>query len=156
MSLSQVLRNALDQDDPNRCNFREGEKWLFLRNFTTSDANILTGVNAVSNAVLTPVLQPLTCNSDPHTCSHPTLSTSTDPSTLDHLRLRSSFSFHPQHSTYPFATQTLPILLEFPFSTTTKTDYDFCTLDRYTGFSPWLEKGQGGGKALTLSTTITR
>ena len=119
-----MLLNALDPSNPDQCNFNSGEKWLFLRNFTAADANILTGVNALSGAAVTPVLQPPTCDNDPHLCSQPTLSTpgagdvGGAGGTLDHLRFRATFSFHPEHSSYPFATQTLPVLLEFPFSTT--------------------------------------
>ncbi|GMI02061.1 hypothetical protein TrLO_g10450 [Triparma laevis f. longispina] len=148
-----VLRNALDPSNPSSCQFKDGEKWLFLNNVTISDTStLLTGVNLVGFPQITPVLQPPTCDNNPHLCTP----TSHDPTgTLDHIRLQSNFAFQPQLSDYPFATQTLPILLEFPFSTTSKTDYSFCSLDRYTGFSPYLSSQTQTSTSPSSSFTMT-
>ena len=132
-----VLESALDESDKSRCSFNDGERWFFLQNVTLADVSsqkLLTGVNMDPFPQITPVLQPNSCRlEDQGSCK-----ASDAKGTLDHIRVQSKFSFPPELSTFPFSTQTLPITLEFPSSTSSTSDYSFCDLSRYTGFSPTL------------------
>jgi len=132
---SDVLASALDPSDPKKCNYMDGEKWIYLTNTTFADIasqKLITGVNMDPNPRITPILQPDDCTSN--SCP----STASESGTLDHIRVQSQFSFPPELSTFPFSTQTLPLAFEFPFSTSSTSDYSVCDLSRYTGFSPTL------------------
>ena len=116
-----VLSAALDPNDPQKCNFMDGEKWIYLANTTFADVasqKLITGVNMDRFPRITPVLQPAECTSS-HTCP----SMASESGTLDHIRVQSQFSFPPELSTFPFSTQTLPLAFEFPFSTSSMNDY---------------------------------
>ena len=116
-----VLSAALDPNDAQKCNFLDGEKWIYLANTTFNDVaaqKLITGVNMDPFPRITPVLQPA-ADCTAKTCP----STASESGTLDHIRVQSHFSFPPELSTFPFSTQTLPLAFEFPFSTSSMNDY---------------------------------